>query len=150
MELSVATSTVSVALPLTPPSVAEMVVVPTATAVARPVVAPIVAAATFVDAHATCVVTFCVEPSEYVPVAMNCCVSPAATLGLAGVTAMELSVAASTVSVVLPVTLPAVAEMVVVPAATVVARPFAAIVAAATFVDAQVTCAVTFCVEPSE
>ena len=81
---------------------------------------------------------------------MNCWASPAATLGLAGVTAIEVSAAGSTVSVVLPLLAPRVAEMVVVPAATVVARPVASIVAAAAFVDAQVTCVVRFWVEPSE
>ena len=32
-------------------------------------------------------------PSEYVPVAVNCCVVPKAILGLAGVTSIEVSVA---------------------------------------------------------
>ncbi len=81
---------------------------------------------------------------------MNCWVSPAATLGVAGVTAIEDSVGARTVNPVLPVTAPSVAETVVVPTATVVARPPAAIVAAAPFVDAQVTSPVRFCVEPLE
>ena len=40
-----------------------MVVVPIATVVARPVVAPMVAAAAFVDAQVACVVRSCVEPS---------------------------------------------------------------------------------------
>jgi hypothetical protein len=31
--------------------------------------------------------------SEYVPVAVNCCVAPKAILGLAGVTSIEVSVA---------------------------------------------------------
>ncbi len=68
---------------------------------------------------------------------MNCCVAPSVTLGFAGVTAMELSVGGRTVSVVLPVTPASVAETVVVPMATAVARPVAPIVAAAAFVDAQ-------------
>jgi hypothetical protein len=137
MDISTAGRTVSTVLPLTMPEVAEMVVVPTATVVARPPAA-IVAAAGFVDAQVTVAVRFCVEPSEYVPVAVNCWVSPAATLGVAGVTVMDDSVG-STVSVALPVTPLSVAEMAVVPAATVVARPPAAIVAAAVFVDAHVT-----------
>ena len=80
---------------------------------------------------------------------MNCCVNPAATLGFAGVTAIDDSVG-STVSTVLPVTPLSVAEMVVVPATRVVARPPAAIVAFAASVDAQVTSAVTSWVEASE
>jgi hypothetical protein len=148
IETSVGGPTVSVVLPLTVPEVAEMVVVPTATVVARPL-AEIVAVVVVEDAHVTDAVRFCVVLSLYVPVAVNCCESPFATLGLAGVTAMETSAAPCTVSVVLPVTVPEVAEMVVVPTATAVARPPAAIVAAAVFVDAQIAVAVRFCVEPS-
>ena len=48
---------------------------------------------------------------------------PFAIDGVAGVTAIDASVAAVTVSVVLPLTAPLVAEMTVVPAATPVARP---------------------------
>jgi hypothetical protein len=147
METRAGGSTVSVVFPDTVPEVAEMVVVPATTVVARPLAA-IVAAAVFVDAQVTEAVRFCVELSVYVPVAVNGCVFPAATLGFAGVTAMETSAADCTVSVVLPVTEPEVAEMVVVPTATPVARPPAAMVAAAVFVDAQVTEAVRFCVEP--
>ncbi len=126
-----------------------MVVVPAASAVARPPAAT-VAVAVLLDAHVTVVVRFCVEPSVYVPVAVNCSVSPLATLGLAGVTAIETSAAGRTVSVVLPVTPLDVAEMVVVPAARVVARPPAAIVAVTVSVDAQVAVAVRSCVELSE
>ncbi len=140
---------VSVVLPVTVPEVAEMVVVPAATAVARPPAA-IVAVAVLLDAHVAVAVRSCVEPSVYVPVAVNCCVSPLATLGFAGVTAIETSTAGRTVSVVLPVTPPNVAETVVVPAACVVARPPAAIVAVNMSVDAQVAVAVRSCVELSE
>jgi hypothetical protein len=136
-----------VSIAVTPPEVAEMEVVPTATVVASPPAA-MVAAPAFVDAQVAVAVRFWVEPSEYVPVAVNCWVRPAETIGFAGVTAMEASTGAKTVSVVLPMMLPEVAEMVVVPTATVVARPLAAMVAAAVFVDAQVTEAVRFCVEP--
>jgi hypothetical protein len=148
IETSAAAVTVNVVLPVMLPEVAEIVVVPAATPVARPVEA-IVAAATLLDAQVAVEVRFCVEPSVYVPVAVNGCVSPLATLGLAGVTAMETSAAAVTVSVVLPLKLPEVAEIVVVPAATPVARPPAAMVAAAVLDDAQVAVEVRFCVEPS-
>jgi hypothetical protein len=140
---------VTVVLPLTLPRLAEIVDVPAATVDARPPAA-MVAAAGFVDAQTTSVVRSRVELSVYVPVAVNCCGRPAATLGSAGVTAMDVSSAGSTVSVVLPLTPSSVAETVVVPSARVVARPAASIVAAAGFVDAQTTWVVMSPVEPSE
>jgi hypothetical protein len=82
-------------------------------------------------------------------VAVNGCVSPFATLGFAGATSIETSAAPCTVSVVLPLTVPEVAEMVVVPTATAVARPPEAIVAVVVVEDAQVAVAVRFWVEPS-
>jgi hypothetical protein len=142
-ETSTGGSTVSPVVPVTPPDIAEMVVVPAARVVARPVAA-MVAAAGVDDAQVAVEVRFCVEPSVYVPMAVNCCVSPASTTGFAGVTAMVATTAGSTVSVVLPVMLPEVAEMLGVPAAWEVARPPAAIVAAATLLDAQVTVEVRF------
>jgi hypothetical protein len=60
---------------------------------------------------------------------VNCCFNPAATLGLAGVTLIDTSAAVATVRVVEPVIDPDVALMVVVPCATVVARPPVLIVA---------------------
>jgi hypothetical protein len=148
IETSAAPATVSVALPLMLPEVAVMVVVPAATVVARPPAAT-VAVAVLDDAQVAVAVRSCVEPSVSVPVAVNCCVSPLATLGLVGVTAMETSAAGITVSVVLPDTAPEVAEIVVGPTATVVARPPAAMVAVGVLDDAHVTEAVRFCVEPS-
>ena len=73
---------------------------------------------------------------------MNCWVSPAAIDGLAGVTAMLCRVAEVTVSTVEPLTSPSVALMLLVPAATPVARPLALIVAVAVVPEAQVTAAV--------
>ncbi len=67
---------------------------------------------------------FCVLPSEYVPVAVNCSLEPFGMLaGLAGVMAMELSVAAVVVAVKVLVTLPTVTVMVLAPAATPVIKP---------------------------
>ena len=57
----------------------------------------------------------CVLPSLKVPVAANCCVLPTAAVGAKGVTARETSVPVPTVSVVVPVTPEADAEMVTVP-----------------------------------
>jgi hypothetical protein len=78
-------------------------------------------------------------------VAVNCCVPPVDTLGFAGVTAIDWSVA-TTVSIVEPLTAPKVAEMLVVPeiVAAAVARPVALTVATARFDDAQVTIDVRF------
>src|SRR5262245_21917324 len=109
----VAGVTVRVAGPLvTLPSVAVMFVVPVATPVASPVL-EIVATAVLDDAQVTWLVTSRLEPSENVPMAANCWVWPLATLGLAGVTAMDTKDEELTVSPVEPVTLPFVAVMVV-------------------------------------
>jgi len=85
------------------PCVAVICVVPAATPEASPVAAPIVANAVFDDFHVTLVVMLLVELSLYVPVAVNCCVAPAAMEGVAGVTAIDCNVAAElTVSVAAP------------------------------------------------
>ena len=80
---------------------------------------------------------------------MNCCVPPAATDGFTGVTAMDTSVAAVTVRVVLPEMAPLVALMVVLPAFSADAKPALLIVAVVVLDEAQVTLAVRFCVELS-
>src|SRR5438552_11879654 len=134
--------TVSVVLPETPPKVAVIVVVPAATDVARPCDPPallIVATPVLDELQATWVVRSCVVLSLKVPVAVNCCFVPFAMLGFVGVTAIVVRVAAVTVSVVLPETNPNVAVIVVVPAATDVARPALSIVAKAVFEELQVT-----------
>jgi hypothetical protein len=69
-----------------------------------------------------------------------------ATVGLPGVTAIDCSVAAVTVSTVEPTTGPDVALIVLVPAPTAVANPPALIVAVPVVPDAQVTEEVKFCV----
>ncbi len=80
---------------------------------------------------------------------MNCCVRPAATEGFTGVTAIDTSVAAVTVSVVLPEIAPLVADIVVPPAFSADAKPAALIVAVVVLDDAHVTLLVMFCVELS-
>ena len=77
--------------PLIPPEVAWIVALPAATAVASPVVLLIVAAAAFVEVQATTLVMFRVPPPLKSPVAVNCCVTPVAIEGLAGVTVIETS-----------------------------------------------------------
>jgi len=62
------------------------------------------------------IVTSCMVPSLNVPVAVNCCVEPGDTEGFSGLTAVLTSVPVPTVSVVVPVTPNAVAEMVTLPA----------------------------------
>jgi hypothetical protein len=82
--------------------------------------------------------------SLYVPVAVNCCVAPMTTEELAGVTAIDTNVGAVTVKPVEPLVPPKVAWIVVLPAATPVARPPLVIVAAPGFVEVQVTELVRF------
>jgi len=63
-------------------------------------------------------------PSEYVPVAVNCCAAPVKILAIVGVNVMDVRVGgggAWTVRVPLPATPSSVAEMVVVPAEIAVA-----------------------------
>src|SRR5690242_15147678 len=82
--------------------------------------------------------------------AVNCCVSPLAMLGISGVTAIETSAAGLTASVAELVTPPSVAVIVVVPAAKAEARPAELIEATAGFDEAQVTWLVRLVVELSE
>ncbi len=120
MDTRAAAVTVSVVVPFTLPDVALMVEVPVATAVARP---PAVMVATLLVAelHVAVLVRSCWLESEYVPVAVNCCVRPLAIDGLAGATEIDDSVGAVTVSVVEPLTVPEVAVMFAVPIPTPVA-----------------------------
>src|SRR5207237_3223347 len=85
--------TVSSVEPRTPLSAAEMFAAPAETAVARPFEL-IVATPVLDEPHPTCVVRFCELPSEYVPVAVNCCVAPVKFVGFAGVTAIDASAGA--------------------------------------------------------
>jgi len=77
------------------------------------------------EAHVTMVVTSWVLPSVKVPVAVNCCVVPAAIDGLDGVTTIDLSAAGVTLSAALPLMeLPlSVAMIVAVPALMAVVSP---------------------------
>ncbi len=84
------------------------------------------------------------------PVAIICWLAPAAIVGFAGVTAIETSVGAVTVSSVLPLIAPRVAEIVEVPAATPWASPPLEMVATAGEPEAQVTEPVMVWVEASE
>jgi hypothetical protein len=87
-----------------------------------------------------------VLPSLNVPVAVQPSVDAGARTALAGVTAIETSVAELTVSGVEAVTLSSVALMFAFPGATALATPTDAIVATPTLSDAHVTSLVMICV----
>lgn len=143
-------ATVSVAVPVTPEEVAEMVTPPGATPVASPP-EEMVAMVLLEDCQVAVAVRSWVVLSAKVPMAVNCWVFPGAT-GLmviaAGVTAMETSELA-TVSVVEPVIPPNDAEMVVGPPATAVAKPPVLMVATDAVEDSQLAVLVRFLVLPS-
>jgi hypothetical protein len=137
---------------LTPLSAAVTAVPPELKAVARPpepAALLIDATAGFAEVHVTLAERFCVEWSVYTPVAVNCCVVPATRLELAGVTLIETSVAAVTVSGVLPETPAWLALIVVDPAISVLAKPEASIVATCMFEELQPALVEISCCEPS-
>jgi len=119
---SVGPVTVRAVEPETAPETAWIIDKPAPTAVARPV-EEIVATDCIPEDHATELVRFCVLPSLKVPVAVNCWVAFLAKLVLAGVTASDFRVAAATVKVMEPLTVPDDAVMSVVPAALAVIIP---------------------------
>jgi len=114
----------------------------------------ITAAAVLVDDHVTEEVRSCVELSEYVPMAANCCVKPLAITEFEGVIAMDTSDAESTVSAALPLMLPLLAVMLALPGLVELARPLkpAALLIVATLglFELQVTELLMFKVELSE
>jgi hypothetical protein len=126
-----------------------MVLVPAATAVASPVIELIVAVAAVPELQVTELETSAVVLSVKMPVAVNCRVKPFNTDGLAGVTAIDRTSGALTVSVVALLIAPDEALIVVVPSASVVTSPPAAIVALLVSLEAQVAVVVRFCVVPS-
>ena len=93
-------------------------------------------------------VRFCVVPLLYVPVAVNCCVWPATTDAVVGVTEIEVNTAAVTVNVAEPLVVPDLAVMVALPCATLVASPPLLTVATDFADDVQVAVLVRFCVVP--
>jgi hypothetical protein len=141
------TVTVAVVLPFTLFKVAEIVVVPPPCPVATPP-DEIVATDLFDELHMALEVTFAVVLLPYVAVAVNCCVDPLAKLGLEGVTLMAVGVYAITVNVALPAWPLSVAEIVVFPGESAVARPPELTVATAVFVEPHVAVPVTLPVEP--
>src|SRR5277367_3847196 len=148
IDCSVAAVTVRSVEPEIDDDVAVMVEVPTPAPEAKPT-ALIVAVAVVPEDQVTLDVRFWVEPSLNVPVAVNCWVAPLVIDGLAGVTAMDCSVAAVTVRSVEPLIDDDVAEIVEVPTPAPLARPAALIVAVVVVPEDQVTLDVRFCVVPS-
>jgi hypothetical protein len=131
IDTNIAVLTVSVVVPLTEPELAVMFALPTPTLLATPGVGPpvlIVLTPGVSELHSTVSVMFCVLPSVYVPVAVNCSVVPSGITGTAGVTAIDTSAAGLTVTVVDPLIVdpaivPNVAVTVVLPTATLLATP---------------------------
>lgn len=122
MDTSVAVVTLREVEPLTAPIVAEIVVVPFATLVARPWFV-MLAAAAFEEFHNTESVTSWVLLSLNVAKAVNCFTAPMGIVEFAGVTAIELTVTFVTVTEAVPLMAPEVAVTVAVPTLTPVATP---------------------------
>ena len=76
------------------------------------------------EAHVTTDVRSCVLPSVYVPVAVNCWLSPTGMAGACGLIAIDTSTAGFTVSTADVLTPPELIPIAVVPVASVVASPF--------------------------
>ena len=136
---------------------AESVVAPRPVAVTVPMVgALLLTTATVgkVEAQVTCVVKFCVELSENIPIATNGWLTPFAMFGAFGVISIAVSKAPVTLRVVLPVMLPLAAEIVTLPAPVAVASPFdpeaVLMLARLAFDEDHVTCPVRFWVLLSE
>lgn len=132
--------TVSVVDPETFPDLAIIIVVPAkAPEVTRP--EPLIVATSVADElHVADVVMSWVVLSEYVPMAVNCCVVPVGMLRFAGVSSMDTSVRAVTVRVIeLEVIFPDAAVIVVVPVASEVTSPALLMVATVGVDEFQVT-----------
>ncbi|HZP04489.1 MAG TPA: hypothetical protein VFB43_06280 [Terracidiphilus sp.] len=142
--------TVNAAVAVSPFAEAVTVVAPAAAAVAKPDVL-IVATVVLEELQVTPDVSVPVVPSLYVATTENCCVAPAVTVALSGVTAMDLTVGvlAVTVSAVVAVSPFAEAVIVVMPAATAVTNPDALTVATAVLEEFQITPEVRAPVVPS-
>ena len=126
--------------------VATIDAVPTATDVAWPSLVT-VATDGFDEAQVHNWVTFCVDPSLFMPTAMNCWMDPT---GMAAIAVAEDRVAEFTVRVVLAEVLPEVAVMVARPALMAVANPLALTIATDGSDEVQVTWVVISWLVPSE
>jgi len=123
---------------VTPPEAAVIALVPAPTPVANPATG-FVATPEVAELQVAVLVISFVDLSEYVAVAVNCCVFPTTIEAVAGVTAMLTTVGAVTVNVAGADVFPAaVAVMFVLPVATAVANPLAEIVATLVLAEAHV------------
>ena len=115
------------AVAVIPLKLALIFVVPVANVVAKPLlpaVLLIVAVAGVSELHVTLLVIFWVLLSEYVPVAINCCVLPKASDSLPGVIAIDCNVALDTLSITIGEVIPLIlAVILLAPDATDVATP---------------------------
>ena len=141
--------TLNIVCPETVPTDAVIVALPTPAELASP--AEDTFAIPGADEDQTAVeLKFCVPPSEYVPVAVNCTVCPSGTDGLAGVITMLRRTGTLTDNVAVPLIEPETAVTVVLPAATPNASPVMLTVATVGEDDVHVTEFVIFAVLPSE
>jgi hypothetical protein len=144
MDCSTAGNTVSNAeFETIDPDPAVIVVEPVPQPLARPI-ASIVATVDNEEAQFTEVVTFCVEPSVKVPLAVNCWLVPSGIEALTGVIDNETSAAGDTVNVVCPDRPPEAAVIVVLPTACVLASPPEEMVAIFAADDVQTAVEVRF------
>jgi hypothetical protein len=119
---------------LSDPTVAEIVVVPTVKALAKPWLPPellIVATTGLLLFHVAAVVRSCLLPSVKLPLAVNCRVFATVIEGWIGVRAIETNIGGVTVNVVEPLTEPELAVMVVIPCLAVLASPWLSMLATA-------------------
>ena len=141
-EIGVRTAEVTVSLtdPVTPNMAALMLVVPGATPVATPLLPDellIVAAAVLSEAQVACVVIVWVVPSLKVPTAVKPSFADGWSVAPDGATAIEVSVALDTVTVVESDTEPTFAVMVEVPGVSPESKPDWVMVATAVFEELQ-------------
>jgi hypothetical protein len=129
--------TVKVAVPLTDPEAAVIVVVP----VCRPAASPVESTVATVvdDDDQVAGDSACVLPSSKLPIAVNCTFVPTAIDGVAELTEIEIRCAATTVRSAVSLSAPTVAVIVVAPAPTVVAIPAPSMVATEVEEELQVT-----------
>lgn len=139
--------TVSEVLPLTDPLAAEIVVVPTLSPVATPLASTF---ATLPDEDdQLSEVSSCVLPSSKFPTTLNCSSVPIEIDGSAGLSEMDTRCAATTVNVLVSLSAPKVAVIVVEPAASVVAKPVPSMLATDGEEELQVTPLLRSALDPS-
>jgi hypothetical protein len=151
IDTSAAAVTVNCVDPLTVPVVAVTVAVPCPRPCARPPLLWIVTAVGVSEDHVTTDVRFCVLWSVYVPVAVNCRLDPIAIDTSDGVTTIDTSAAALTVTCVLPLVDPDVAVMLALPVPSLLNNPGVVVLIIPTPGVSELQCAmlVMSCVVPS-